>query len=160
MRNKERFLKCSVFLRSLLTLLLTLAVSGCIHQSGPQPHTSHGAACVSFPHLKLGTKEYVQSINLTIQGGRIIAINHLLNDWSMEVTWDNPELLFLNMEAGHFISGLGNLSQLDNFITVEPGDHFTLTGTVSTETANPLKSIETNYFVPQKDFILRPTKDR
>jgi hypothetical protein len=118
-----------------LALLAGLLV-GCVH--GPQPADSDAGlgrgsgplpilagidACanylVAFPPVALATDEFIESCELEIFGGRVVAINRFFDDWDLQVTWDNPTRLWVSGQARHFSAGLADVAPFANFITVQ-----------------------------------------
>ena len=84
-------------------------------QSAPD----HGYFAVSFPCVSLAKHEYIQSVEVVVRCGRIASIRHLLEDWDLELGWENPSFLKLTSQARHFSAGLASVSELVDFITVQ-----------------------------------------
>ncbi|MEO8426173.1 MAG: hypothetical protein ABI651_03590 [Verrucomicrobiota bacterium] len=106
-------------MRSILVATMAFVLGGCAHKPMPQSGAAHHYLSVSFPRLKLTESEYIQSVEVIVRCGRIVSIGRLLNDWDLEVQWDNPSFLKLRTQARHFSAGLPNVNQLADFITVE-----------------------------------------
>src|ERR1035437_6742271 len=89
---------------------LAFLAAGCVNQ----PRATQLLA-VSFPNVKLEQHEYIERVEMSVTDGRIESVNHILDDWDTEATWDNPSLMLVNLEARHFSSGLADVHKLDGF---------------------------------------------
>ena len=76
-------------LRSIPLVSVLLALSGCAHQPKLATSGAHRYLSVSFPRVKLAEHEYIQSVEVFVRCGRIVSIERLLDDWDLEVQWDN-----------------------------------------------------------------------
>jgi hypothetical protein len=93
-------------------------LAGCSHK--PAEHESVQLFKVSFPEVALAKDEYIQSVQVQIESGRVAAVNVLPEDWDVELVWDTPSLLNVKYTARHFSSGLETAHALDGFITLQP----------------------------------------
>ena len=126
--------------------------AGCVN------HAPKGRAqTVSFPDVKLEKYEYVQRIEIAITNGSVVAVNRLLDDWSTAVNWDNPGLKFVDLEAGHFSSGLANIHELDGFITITTDDpYFGIKATLFTESTDPTGRAPRRVEIKRSELLFRP----
>jgi hypothetical protein len=145
------------FIRSFLAVWVVFMAAGCAHRLGPEPSVAQRQVSVSFPRLEFANEEYVQSIEVEIRCGRVVSINRLLDDWDLELAWDHPGRLMLEMHARHFSSGLADLSVLDDFITVESDEvsAFTITAHVRTASTDPTGRGERTNAVSHANFMFK-----
>jgi LysM domain len=108
----------------LLTWLLIVgmlhAFTGCNRNSAPLQSTGQPMT-VSFPAVVLADKQLIQSLELTLEFGRVIAINHVPQDWQVELRWSDRYCIGLKCYAGHFSAGLSSVKELDGCVTVLAG---------------------------------------
>jgi hypothetical protein len=145
------------FMKSFLAVWVAFMGAGCAHRLGPEPSMAQPQVSVSFPPLKFANQEYVQSVEVEIRCGRVVSINRLLDDWDLELAWDHPGRLMLEMHARHFSSGLADLSVLDDFITVESDEvsAFTITAHVRTASTDPTGRGERTNAVSHANFMFK-----
>lgn len=136
--------------------LLACLLCGCSQRATPQYAIAENTASLSFPTLKLESDEFIQSIDLEIRGGRVASINQLLDDWDLELAWDNPGLLVLRMNARHFSAGLADLRLLNKFITLEnqPGEALRLSAKLVSSSTDPTGRADRTYEIPHPQFTL------
>jgi hypothetical protein len=136
---------------------MAVCVTGCVH--GTKSDTvSHGSSfTVSLRPLKLADREYIQSVEVTIECGRIATINRTWDDWDMELIWDSPGVLAFNCKARHFSSGFPSTQEFDRFITVQvDSGSFDIMATVHTDSIDDTGRGERVYHLSRSEFTLSP----
>jgi hypothetical protein len=136
--------------------LLPWLLWGCSQRATTQYAMAQETTSLSFPTLKLEPDEFIQSIDLEIRGGRVASINQLLDDWDLELAWDNPGLLVLRMNARHFSAGLADLRLLNKFITLEnqPGEALRLSAKLVSSSTDPTGRADRTYEIPHPQLML------
>ena len=151
--------------------IFLMLVGGCAHRQMPQGGRSLQTLAVSLPVIKLAKDEYIESVELAVCCGRIVAIQSLLDDWDLEVRWDSPDLVKISTLARHFPAGRKSVDAFAGFITVSelPGkDCFNapgkrgmrVTATVVTDTASPdgTGPGPRKYEFSEREMVLKPLK--
>lgn len=138
-------------------VFMTAFAGGCVHRIKPAA-ANHGLLfTISLPPLKLAEEEYIQSVEVLVEGGRIATINRTWDDWDIGIKWDSPNLLAMNCEARHFSAGFASTREFDRFITVEAASgSFDITATVNTDSTDNTGRGERVYHLSRSDFILTP----
>jgi hypothetical protein len=139
--------------------------TSCVHGTKPDAVSRGSSFAVSLPPLKLADWEYIQSIEVTIEGGRIATINRTWDDWDMELDWDSPGDLALKCQARHFSSGFQSTQEFNRFITVQVGSpscdttgstSFDIMATVRTGSPDGTGRGEREYHLARSELILSP----
>src|SRR3954470_978520 len=141
------------------SVVLLLALTSCSHDPTTPPASAR-LLTISFPNLPLAENEYIQSITLEFDSGRVVSLNPMPSDWSATLHWNNTNCCSLTAEAGHFSNGLRSLRQLDRVITVLAG-HPTRFEIRATTTAQSLgnetnEGSERTFDLTEKDLRLEP----
>jgi len=134
-----------------------LLLTGCARTTSPSGWQAGDFLTISFPKVDLAENEYIEAVEVTVQGGMIATINWIPQDWSIESHWDNPELAMLSLQAGHFPAGLTNAEALDGFITVQAGHptRFEIRATLLSESPHPVEPMSRTSVLTQSQLILR-----
>jgi hypothetical protein len=126
--------------------------TGCVSQPPTQKLQT-----VSFSDVKLEKYEYIQSVEVSITRGHVASVNRLLDDWETDVHWDNPGLKIVDLQAGHFSSGLASIHKLDGFISIIPDDsYFDIKATLITKSCDPTGRTPRRIFLNRSQLILTP----
>jgi hypothetical protein len=151
-------------------LIVALAVTAvcntsCVHGTKPGAVSRGSSFTVSLPPLKLADTEYIESVEITIEGGRIATINRTWDDWDMGLQWDNPGSLTLSCRARHFSAGRQSTGDFTRIVTVEAGSpsrettksgSFDIMATVRTACPNGTGRQNREYHLVRSDLILSP----
>jgi hypothetical protein len=137
-----------------------VCTTSCVHGTKPDPASRGSSFTVSLPPLDLAAEEYIQSVEVTIESGRIATIDRTWDDWDMELEWDNPEELALKCHARHFSTGFQSTQDFSRFITVQVGSlssrAFDIMATVRTASTERTGRGEREYHLGRSDLILSP----
>ena len=138
--------------------LMAVCVVGCVHGTKPDAARHSLLFTVSLPPLKLAENEYIQSVDVTIYGGRIATVNRTWDDWNISIGPDsNPDDWVCYCEARHFSNGFSSTHELDRFITVKADlAAFDIRAAVTTERAGVPDLGEKVYHLSRAEFILNP----
>jgi hypothetical protein len=101
-------------------VLAAAFLAGCAHAPTGKGTNNHFLRVVSLPKilLKSDPLERIESVDVTMHCGRFVAINHIPDDWSVQISSPVSEETTLRMETGHGSSSLDRSSTLDGFVTV------------------------------------------
>jgi len=151
--------------RFALAVALPMVLTGCVHPARSLHIVEGQEYLVALPPVRLARHEYIQSFELEIRGGRVTAINRLLDDWSLELEWDTPDRLLVRCMAGHFPAGLESTAELSEMFAVraDVGAGFGVAATLVTETAAPADAPEApsrSIPISSGEMTFRPTPAR
>ncbi|HSY18924.1 MAG TPA: LysM domain-containing protein [Candidatus Acidoferrales bacterium] len=139
------------------SVFMAVCPTGCVHGPGSGTARQGSSFTVSLPPLKLADGEYIQSVEITIEGGRIASLNRTWDDWDMEMNWDRPGYLTLNCEARHFNAGFPSTRAFDRFIVVESNSgSLDIAATVHTASTSDTGRRENVYRLARSDLIFSP----
>lgn len=141
---------------------LALVAGGCAHHAGHEQGAPSQRFTVSFPSVRLEHGEHVQSVTLHIYGGRVTAINRLLDGWDVSLLRENPGFLNLRFGSRHFASGLADVRLLNEFVTVQATGEspLSITAIASTESTAPTGRDDRTIKLSYAELILKPITDR
>lgn len=109
-----------------------------------------------FPRITLATVdgERIESVEVTVSCGRFRSLTVIPNDWSAEVVSPMSEKTIFRAGAGHGVSTLWSLRDLDGAVTisVEEASCFDITATVGTTASEHRFS--------RSDLLLNPCQSR
>jgi hypothetical protein len=139
-----------------------LLAASCAHHTGHEQGATSQRFTVSFPSVKLEHGEHVQSVTLHIYGGRITAINRLLDSWDVSLLRESAGFLNLRIGSRHFDSGLADVRQLNEFLTVQATGQTPLIikAIVSTESSAPTGRNDRTIKLSHAELILKPITGR
>jgi hypothetical protein len=93
-----------------------------------------------FPQVALDAAngERITSIEIAVSCGRFRTLAIIPNDWSVEVVSPTSERTTLKAEAGHGVTALWNVRDLDGaiVISIEEASCFDITATIVTATSD------------------------
>lgn len=132
-----------------------LGISGCV---SPPKHERR--LQVNFPQVKLDKGEYIQDVEVKIHLGAVASVNRPIADWDYSVTWDNPSLQIVSLNARHFSSGLDDIRQMDGFLTIvaDPNDNNlpSVETVLTTEKADPAGGGMRKIQIEPEQMLLKP----
>ena len=141
----------ALFFTALCLTILALLLSSCASRSNAS------LTSLSFPDVPLEHDEYIQSVELSITNGRVMSINHFIDDWSARVTWDRPGVEFVSLEAGHFNSGLASAHELDGMLIIAPVTaYFDISAILHTESTTPTGRSDRTIRLDHSHLLLKP----
>lgn len=136
-----------------LALLIgtTLISTGCYH-----PEVVRKLS-LAFPEVKLAPDETIQKVKVILQNGKIVTVNRMFDDWDLNAGWDDPATQKAELQAGHFVSGLTNIRDLDDFLTVASANsNFDITVILFAESPDPAGRPPRQITLSRDELVLRP----
>jgi len=122
--------------------LLAFLITGCeSYRAGSA--RDHYCRSLSFPHIRLGDGERIESIEIKLACGRFVAIDRIPNDWSLDMAGPSSEISTLKLSANHGSSMLWHSEDLNGIIVIQrgSGDCFDITATFQVSVGNNERTV-------------------